>query len=126
MSYRLHPPVLRALGVRKKITLGPWFTVVFGVLARMRRLRGTPFDPFGYAKVRRVERELIAEYAGLVGDLLARLGPGNHALAVELASLPDEVRGYEQVKLGNVTRYRERLAGLRREFCEPAEVTTPG
>ncbi|HEX4789001.1 MAG TPA: DUF6537 domain-containing protein, partial [Actinospica sp.] len=121
MSYRLHPPVLRALGARKKLTLGPWFRPVFGVLVRMRRLRGTRLDPFGYTSVRRTERELIAEYARLIGDLLATLSPGNHALAVQLASLPDEVRGYEQVKLDNVTRYRERLAELRTAYARQAE-----
>ena len=121
MSYRLHPPMLRSLGVRRKITLGPWFRPVFGVLVRMRRLRGTRLDPFGYTRVRRVERELIAEYTGLLDDLLASLSPGNHALAVELASLPDEVRGYEQVKLDNVTRYREHLTELRGTFANAAE-----
>ncbi len=124
MSYRLHPPLLRALGVHKKITLGPWFRPVFGVLVRMRRLRGTRLDPFGYTRVRRTERELVAEYTGLVDELVASLSPGNHALAVELASLPDEVRGYEQVKLDNVTRYRERLAELRTAFASPQAVRT--
>ena len=121
MSYRLHPPLLRALGARKKLTLGPWFRPVFGVLVRMRRLRGTRLDPFGYTSVRRTERELIAEYTQLIDRLLASLSPGNHALAVELASLPDEVRGYEQVKLDNVTRYRERLVELRAAYASQAE-----
>jgi hypothetical protein len=62
-SYRLHPPVLRAIGLRRKLTLGPWFRSAFQVLRSMRRLRGTRMDLFGYAAVRRVERELIAEYA---------------------------------------------------------------
>jgi len=123
ISYRLHPPLLRALGARKKITLGPWFAPVFGVLVRMRRLRGTRLDPFGHTTVRRAERQLIAEYTRLIGDLLAGLSAGNHALAVELASLPDEVRGYEQVKLDNVARYRERLTALRAEFAGQASVT---
>jgi indolepyruvate ferredoxin oxidoreductase len=121
MSYRLHPPLLRALGARKKLTLGPWFRPVFGVLVRMRRLRGTRLDPFGYTSVRRTERELIAEYTQLIDRLLASLSPGNHALAVELASLPDEVRGYEQVKLDNVTRYRERLVELGAAYASQAE-----
>lgn len=116
VSHRLHPPVLRALGMRRKVSLGPWFTPVFRLLAGARRLRGTPFDLFGYAHVRRVERELIAEYRRVVEEILRFLDPASHGLAVTIAGLPDEVRGYEQIKLDNVTRYRQRLNDLRREL----------
>lgn len=112
ISYRLHPPVLRALGLRRKLVLGPWFRPVFRVLAAMRRLRGTRYDLFGYATVRRIERELIAEYRQVTGQLVAQLRPENHALAVEIAGLPDLIRGYEGVKLAAVARYRERLGEL--------------
>jgi len=118
VRYRLHPPTLRALGLRRKLSLGPWFRPVLALLVRLRRLRGTPFDPFGRAHVRRVERELIAEYLGVVDRLLDGLTPGTHATAVAIAELPDLVRGYEQVKLGNVARYRARLAELTAEFEE--------
>ncbi len=114
--YRLHPPVLRALGMRRKIGLGPWFRPVFWVLAASRRLRGTPFDPFGRTRVRRVERALVTEYSGIVGQLLSGLTADNHALAVEIAQLPDMVRGYEAIKLRNVAAYRERAAGLLAQF----------
>src|SRR2546428_9494493 len=60
--YNLHPPVLRALGVTRKIKLGTWFDSIFGVLAGMKALRGTWLDPFGFAAVRRVERQLPGEY----------------------------------------------------------------
>jgi indolepyruvate ferredoxin oxidoreductase len=116
VSYNLHPPMLRALGMQRKLRLGPWFTPVLGSLQHGRRLRGTPLDPFGYAKVRRVERQLVGEYRDLVGKAAARLTPENHALAVELANLPDMVRGYEDVKLANVDRYRQELARLRRQL----------
>lgn len=112
ISYRLHPPVFRALGLRHKIELGPWFKPVFRLLAAMRRLRGTRLDVFGYATVRRIERELIAEYRQVIEQLIAVLRPGNHALAVEIAALPGLVRGYEGVKLAAVARYRERLGEL--------------
>ena len=110
-SYRLHPPVLRALGMTKKISLGPWFRSVFAVLYRMRRLRGTPLDVFGYAQVRRTERALVEEYRHLIDELLARLTVDNHADVVEIAALPDLVRGYEEIKLDNVAAYRAAVQG---------------
>jgi indolepyruvate ferredoxin oxidoreductase len=116
VSYRLHPPVLRAMGMHEKITLGPWFRPAFRALVAMRRLRGTAFDPFGRAHVRRVERELVEEYRGVVDDLLRVLSPGNHQLAVRIAALPDRVRGYEGVKLGTVERYRRELGELTAEL----------
>jgi indolepyruvate ferredoxin oxidoreductase len=115
-SWRLHPPVLRALGMKKKIALGPWFVPAFRVLRAVHSLRGTPMDPFGRTRVRVVERELIEEYLGLVDHLLARLSPATAALAVQLAELPDGVRGYEDVKLRNVESYRQSLAELRAQL----------
>ncbi|GAA1874820.1 indolepyruvate ferredoxin oxidoreductase family protein [Pseudonocardia ailaonensis] len=113
VSWKLHPPVFRALGMDRKLTLGPWFTPAFRVLRSMRKLRGTRLDPFGIARVRRVERELLAEYRQVLDELVAGLTPDTHATAVEIAALPDLVRGYEEVKLASVERYRERLAALR-------------
>jgi indolepyruvate ferredoxin oxidoreductase len=78
----------------------------------MRGLRGTALDPFGYAEVRRVERALIGEYRAMIERALARLGPDVHDAAVELGELPDQIRGYEHVKLDNVKRFRERAAEL--------------
>lgn len=121
-AWKLHPPILRAMGMKKKITLGPWFRPAFRALRAMRRLRGTPFDPFGHTRVRRLERELIGEYRAVVAELLASLTPGNHALAVAIAGLPDLVRGYEQVKVDSVARYRERLAGQLAQFRRSEEV----
>jgi indolepyruvate ferredoxin oxidoreductase len=72
----------------------------------MRRLRGTRFDPFGRAHVRRVERALIGEYRGAIEAAIELLGPANHGTAVRLAVLRDVVRGYEDVKLRNVERFR--------------------
>ncbi|MEV4055232.1 indolepyruvate ferredoxin oxidoreductase family protein [Amycolatopsis sp. NPDC049688] len=106
-AYRLHPPVLRALGMKRKIALGPWFRPAFRLLHTLRRLRGTRFDPFGRAEVRRVERELIEDYRQVV---LQALEAGDAGRARALAELPDLVRGYEDVKLANVARYRERQA----------------
>src|SRR6202035_3825915 len=65
-QYRLHPPVLRALGLKHKVSLGPCFRPAFAPLVAMRRLRGTPLDPFGYTEVRRTERALITEYREVI------------------------------------------------------------
>lgn len=112
-SWNLHPPVLRALGVQRKLRLGPWFAPAFHVLRGMRRLRGTRLDPFGRAHVRVVERQLVEEYVKVVHELVADLAPDTHGRAVEIAGLPDMVRGYEDVKLTSVRAYRQRLAELR-------------
>lgn len=106
VSFLLHPPLLRALGLKRKLRLGPWFRPAFVALRAMRRLRGTPLDVFGYAKVRRVERALPGEYRALVTGALAHLTPATHPTVAALADLPDLVRGYEDVKLDNVARFR--------------------
>jgi indolepyruvate ferredoxin oxidoreductase len=123
-AYRLHPPVLRSLGMRRKISLGPWFRPAFSTLVAMRRLRGTPFDPFGRTEVRREERALLAEYRDAITRLTESLTADNHALAVEIAGLPDLVRGYEEVKLGNVRAYRARMAELLTAFATGGESWT--
>jgi indolepyruvate ferredoxin oxidoreductase len=108
-SWNLQPPMLRSLGLKKKLRLGPWFKPAFVSLHSLRHLRGTPFDVFGYAKVRRVERALIREYRTTIEKTLARLTDENLDRAVVLAGLPDLVRGYEHIKLANVARYRSEL-----------------
>ena len=113
--FMLHPPLLRALGLKRKLKLGGWFVPAFRALYRLRRLRGTRLDPFGVAKVRRVERELIGEYEATVGEALSLLTPETHDTALELLELPDVIRGYEEIKLRNVTLYRKRAeATLKR------------
>jgi len=109
----LHPPVLRALGMKRKIGFGPALLPALRILRAGRRLRGTKLDPFGYARVRRVERRLIADYRSAVGEAIEALSPAALPTAVELAELPDLVRGYEHVKTGNVAKFDARLAELR-------------
>ena len=121
----LHPPVLRALGMRRKLALGVGAGPLLHGLARAKRLRGTPLDPFGYAHVRRVERALPGEYEALVRRALARLDAGNAALVAEVAALPELVRGYEQVKLRNVERFRARAAELLERLESPAPAPAP-
>ncbi|MFG2918880.1 indolepyruvate ferredoxin oxidoreductase family protein [Kitasatospora sp. NPDC048298] len=124
MSYRLHPPVLRALGMTRKIELGPWFRPAFRALAAMRGLRGTRLDPFGAARVRRTERALVVEYETTVAEVCRLLGEDVHGLAVEIAALPDTVRGYEGIKMASVARYRarsEELVDRLRSLTEPQD-----
>jgi len=112
LAYNLHPPLLRALGLKDKLKLGPWFGSVFAVLTRMKWLRGTPLDPFGFAAVRRVERQLPGEYRALVENALVGLSPESYERAVKLAGLPDLIRGYEEIKLRNVEKFRDEVRAL--------------
>ncbi|MGB0387367.1 MAG: indolepyruvate ferredoxin oxidoreductase family protein [Ardenticatenaceae bacterium] len=115
VEYRLHPPFLRYLGVEKKISLGKWFDKGFNLLTKMKALRGTPLDLFGYAEVRRVERKLISEYRTLIEETLLHLTPEGYQQAVQLAQLPDIIRGYEDIKLKNIERYRQEVRNLKKE-----------
>jgi len=122
LSVRLHPPLLRAMGMKRKMSLGSWARPAFRVLYRMRSLRGTSIDFFGYGKVRRTERALIVEYRDAIDAILAHLAPQSIASAEAIASLPDMVRGYEQVKIQNVERYREALSRALAAYVVPQEV----
>ncbi|MGV9798146.1 indolepyruvate ferredoxin oxidoreductase family protein [Mycobacterium sp. NPDC003449] len=112
LTYMLHPPTLRALGRDKKIGFGPRTHGVLKLLAKGRFLRGTPFDVFGYAPLRRLERALAGHYEAMVGDLCSTLTVDSLDTAVQAASAPDVVRGYEDVKLRNVQTYITRLNAL--------------
>ncbi|MEU7634121.1 indolepyruvate ferredoxin oxidoreductase family protein [Nocardia sp. NPDC049220] len=112
LTYRLHPPTLRAMGREKKIGIGPRGHIALRLLAKGKRLRGTKFDPFGYAHVRRVERALLGHYTGMVTTLADTLDAAGYDRAVAAAALPDLVRGYEGIKLANVERYCDRLREL--------------
>src|SRR3989449_180097 len=112
IHYNLHPPMLRALGWQRKIKLGRWFEGVFRALRAMRRLRGSGLHPFGRAEERRVERALVGEYKALVDQALVGVDAASHALAVKLANLPDLIRGYEEIKLANVRRFRAEVRAL--------------
>ena len=122
VSYLLHPPLLRSMGLAKKIAFGRWFRVVFRALRVMRRLRGSRADIFGYSRTRRLERQLIADYRGSVEAGLARLRPDTADLVVAIAALPDMIRGYEQVKLASVLRYQAEVESLGAELSAAAPV----
>ena len=84
----------------------------------MKGLRGTPLDPFGYARVRREERELIVWYRNLIEQCLQKLTPENLPIAIEIASLPDQIRGYEKIKSDSVAHVKalaaDKLAQMSR------------
>ncbi len=113
MSYHLHPPLLRTLGMKEKITLGPRFRPVMRALAAGKALRGTPLDPFGIALVRRIERALVVEYFELVDGLSGRLTAASYDTAVAAAEASELVRGYEGLKLASVHRYADRRRELK-------------
>ncbi|MGW4202972.1 indolepyruvate ferredoxin oxidoreductase family protein [Streptomyces sp. NPDC004726] len=121
-SHQLHPPVLRAMGVKRKIGLGPMARPVFRTLHSLRALRGTPLDLFGYAHVRKVERSLVDDYRSTVLRALSTDAPDLKVVR-ELAELPDEVRGYEEVKLRTVAVYRRRRDELLTRISPPVSGT---
>ncbi len=116
LEWKLHPPMLRALGFDSKISVGRWAEPGVRALAKGKRLRGSRLDPFGWAKVRRVERVLADEYLDAVDAVLATVTADTYDDAVTLADLPSIVRGYEDIKLANVERYRRAMAEARRAF----------
>jgi indolepyruvate ferredoxin oxidoreductase len=109
-------------GHLKKRAYGPWVLTAFKHLARLRRLRGTWLDPFGRAEERRTERQLIADYETVLEELLQGLSPDNHELAVAIAQIPEQIRGYGHVKMRHLAAAKAREAELLAAFRQPAEV----
>jgi indolepyruvate ferredoxin oxidoreductase len=103
-------------GRARKWSLGPWALRAMAVLARFKFLRGTPFDPFGWTRHRRLERALVAEYEATVEELLARLAPDTRELAVEIASVPESIRGFDLVKERHLEQARARQQELLARF----------
>jgi indolepyruvate ferredoxin oxidoreductase len=118
--YYLAPPLLAkadpVTGEPRKMRFGGWVKGAFRLLARLKFLRGTPFDPFGHTEERRTERALIREYEQTLERLLSGLTAQNHALAVEIASLPDEMRGFGHIKKRNVEAARRKREQLVARF----------
>lgn len=108
-SILLHPPVLRAMGYEKKIRLGRFATPILKLLKNLKFLRGTAFDLFGHTQMRKTERALIVEYKESIKQAIQSLNKENYDKLVELANLPDMIRGYEGVKMANVRRYKDSL-----------------
>jgi len=120
LTFHLAPPVFNkpdpVTGEARKSVYGPWIMRAFGVLAKLRRFRGTALDPFGKTAERRMERALIGDYETLVAELVGALAPHNHSLAVELARIPEHIRGYGHVKDRHVVAAKKKEAELLAAF----------
>ena len=127
LRYHLAPPTLvrpdAGSGVATKRSFGPWMEVAMRGLAHLRFLRGTSFDPFGRTAERRDERALIADYEKLIDELAAGLESTNHAQALELARIPEHIRGYGHVKQAHLAIARAKQAEALARWRAPVPVT---
>ncbi|MDR2872265.1 MAG: indolepyruvate ferredoxin oxidoreductase family protein, partial [Xanthomonadaceae bacterium] len=132
-DYRLHFHLASPLfgerddqGHLKKREYGPWIFTVFKGLAKLRFLRGTRFDPFGRAPERKRERQLIGEYEVIIDELLTGLTADNLALAIEIASIPEHIRGYGHIKERHLAAAKTREVELLTQWRmqDPATQTT--
>lgn len=123
-EFHLAPPLLAKrnpqTGEPKKMNFGPWMLKVFRVLAKLKFVRGTPFDIFGYSAERLTERQLIADYEALLEKIMAELTPYNHQTAVALASIPEKIRGFGPVKARHLSAAKVEEATLREQFSAAA------
>jgi indolepyruvate ferredoxin oxidoreductase len=122
IKFNLAPPLLSkrdSEGHLIKTEYGPWVFTAFKLLAKLKGLRGGAFDIFGRTAERRMERQLIVDYRASIDELLAGLNPGNHALAVEIARLPEQIRGYGHVKEAHVAKARAKWNSLLSAWRNP-------
>ncbi len=112
VSWLLHPPALRTLGLQSKVKFPYRSQGIFQLLARGKKVRGTKLDPFGHAALRKIERIMVDEYFDAIALVAQACDGGNCSLerAIEIANLPDSVRGFESLKLERATQYRNDLA----------------
>jgi indolepyruvate ferredoxin oxidoreductase len=119
-EFHLAPPLIAprdpATGELRKMSFGPWMMHAFGVLAKLKFLRGTPFDIFGYSEERRTERKLIADYEAMLDEILSKLNADNHPLAVGLAAIPEKIRGFGHVKERHLAVAKADEAALLEQF----------
>ncbi len=125
LHFHLAPPLLakkNAKGELVKREYGPWVFTAFKLVAKLRFLRGTSLDVFGYTAERRGERQLIADYERTVSGLLDRLDAGNVDLAAEIASIPEHIRGYGHVKEAHLHQAKAREAELLKQWDNPLRI----
>ena len=122
LKFHLAPPLMARHdkeGRAIKREYGPWMMSAFGVLAKLKGLRGTAFDVFGYTAERRMERALVKQYRETVTALLPKLTEDKLAQAVAIASIPEDIRGYGHVKERHLKAAREKEAALVAAFHAP-------
>ncbi len=116
LKYHLAPPLLArkdpVTGVPAKREFGAWMSSLFKLMAPLKKLRGTPFDPFGYTVERRLERQLRNDYEAMLTQLCTTLSHTNYSLACELTELPDNIRGYGHVKSESIKQYQANREAL--------------
>jgi indolepyruvate ferredoxin oxidoreductase len=119
-EFHLAPPLLARrdpnTGLPRKISFGPWMMGAFRLLAKLKRLRGTAFDPFGRTHERRTERQLIADYEAIVTELIGRLTAQNLPLAQAIAAIPEKIRGFGHVKERHLAAAKAEEAALLERF----------
>jgi len=103
-----------------KQEFGGWILPAFRMLAKLKFLRGGKFDVFGHTAERKRERALIGEYEALVEELLSGLSPVNHALAVKLAAVADDIRGYGHIKDASIEKAKRKETELLDQWRNPA------
>ncbi len=125
LNYHLAPPLLAKKndqGELQKQQFGPWMLTGFKLLAKLKGLRGTPLDVFGRTEERKEERALIAQYRASIEEVLAGLAPENHTTAVEIARIPEQIKGYGHVKARHLATTRPQWTALMQAFRQPAIV----
>jgi len=126
LKFHLAPPLLSKTNERGELikqTYGPWMLSVFGWLARFKGLRGTAFDIFGKTEERHTERALIQDYRASIEEVLRSLNADNHALAVDIARLPDQIKGYGHVKARHLAKVRPQWERLMQTWRDPIQQT---
>ncbi|WP_180683085.1 indolepyruvate ferredoxin oxidoreductase family protein [Tepidicella baoligensis] len=122
LRFHLAPPLLakkNEKGELIKQTYGPWMLKAFGLLAKLKGLRGTALDVFGYTEERRTERALIGEYLDLMEEVIGQLDASRYALALDIAQVPELIKGFGHVKERNLRAARERWQALLERWREP-------
>ena len=123
LKFHLAPPIFSQRDPRTghliKQEFGGWMLPAFRLLAGLKGLRGTKLDIFGYTQERKTERALIGQYETLVAELLKGLTPANHALAVKLAAIPDDIKGYGHIKDAHLAKAKAKEATLLHQWRNP-------
>jgi indolepyruvate ferredoxin oxidoreductase len=124
LEFNLAPPLISwmepATGRPRKRRFGGWMMGAFRLLARMKGLRGSWLDPFGWQRERRLERALIAEYEGVLDEIVRRLHGGVYDIAAQLAATPEQIRGFGFIKMEAADKVRARQAELFAALGAPA------
>jgi len=124
LQFHLSPPLLAPhdpdSGKPIKRTYGPWMLSAFRLMAKLKFLRGTALDVFGHTAERKRERQLIADYEALIETILSGLNHDRHRVAVALASIPEQIRGYGHIKQAHLEKALKRQAELLSDFSAPA------